>query len=65
MGHFVVNVSEFQLQLKCLRAVRGLPLEIFSTESLLSFLFDKPNEHTNPKSSQVLWPDPAANGKLE
>lgn len=46
MGHFVVSVSELQLQLKCLTAERWLPLEIFSTESLLSFLFDKSCEYT-------------------
>lgn len=63
MGHFVVSVSQFQL--KCLTAARGLPLEIFSTNSLLPFLLDKSCEHNNPKSRQVLWPDPTANGKLE
>lgn len=36
MGHFIVNVPEFQLQLKCLIAVRELSLEIVSTEFLLS-----------------------------
>lgn len=61
MGHFVANVSELQLQPKCLGVAFGNLYRVF----ILPVLFDESYEHTNPNSRQVLWPDPIANGKQE
>lgn len=43
MGHYVVNVSEPQLQTKCLTARGGSPLKKVSTESFLAYLFSPTN----------------------
>lgn len=61
MGQYVVSVSEPQLQTKCLTAQGGSPLKKVSTEIFPS-LFVQSYEHTNPKSRQVLWARPIADG---
>lgn len=43
MGHYVVNVSEPQLQTKCLTAQGGSPLKKVSTEFFLAYLFSPMN----------------------
>lgn len=62
----MANVSELQLQIKCLTAgVGGVTSEKTSLQGLYSpSLFDHSYEHVNPKSRQVLWVRPVAGGKV-